>query len=240
MPERAAFRRRIGALVVVLAGAAVLAASDPAHALLREGLERARAVIVAYPMLGKLVFVLASALSAMLAFFSSAIVVPVAVYAWGEATTLVLLWGAWLLGGAASYLVGRTLGRRVAAWAISPARVDYYAARIGARAAFPTVLLFQLALPSEIPGYVLGIVGCHPATYLAALAVAELPYAVGTVYLGESFVRGDYALLVGLGAAGIAAIATAFHQLHRRLGGDAAAAAQPAEPQGVTPPPGGV
>ena len=69
--------------------------------------------------LGKLVFVLVSALSAMLAFFSSAVVVPVAVYAWGNATTLALLWGAWLLGGIGSYVVGRTLGRRVAAWAIS-------------------------------------------------------------------------------------------------------------------------
>ncbi|HXV91643.1 MAG TPA: VTT domain-containing protein [Gemmatimonadales bacterium] len=219
MPERAAFRRRVGGLVVLLAAAALLAASDPAHAVVRQGFEQARLVIVAHPTLGKVVFVLASVLSAMLAFFSSAVIVPVAVYAWGEATTLALLWGAWWIGGAASYLVGRTLGRRVAAWAISPARVDYYAARITARAGFPTILLFQLALPSEIPGYVLGMVRCRIGTYLAALALAELPFALGAVYLGESFVRGDYALLVGLGVAGIACSATAFHHLHRRIGG---------------------
>jgi uncharacterized membrane protein YdjX (TVP38/TMEM64 family) len=218
MPERAAFRKRVVVLLVLLAAAALLAATDAAHAVIRELFERARVVIVAHPVLGKVVFVLASALSAMLAFFSSAIVVPVAVYAWGEATTLVLLWGAWLIGGAASYVVGRTLGRRVAAWAISPARVDYWTARITHRAGFPTVLLFQLALPSEIPGYVLGIVRCRAGVYLLALALAELPYAVGTVYLGESFVRGDYALLIGLGILGIALIATAFHHLHRRLG----------------------
>ena len=218
MPERAAFRRRIGVLVVLLAGVAALAASDPAHAVVREGFERVRLVIVAHPLLGKVVFVLASVLSAMLAFFSSAVIVPVAVYAWGETTTLLLLWSAWLIGGAASYLVGRTLGRRVAAWAISPARVDYYAARITARAGFPTILLFQLALPAEIPGYVLGVVRCRVGIYLAALALAELPFAVGAVYLGESFVRGDYTLLVGLGIAGIAFSATAFHQLHRRIG----------------------
>ena len=166
MPERAAFRRRVGVLVALLSAAALLAASDPAHAVVREGFEHARLAIVAHPTLGKVVFVLVSVLSAMLAFFSSAVIVPVAVYAWGEATTLVLLWGAWLIGGAASYLVGRTLGRRVVAWAISPARVDYYAVHISS--------------------------------------------------LGESFVRGDYALLVGLGIAGIAFSATAFHQLHRR------------------------
>jgi len=218
MPERAEFRRRVGVLVALLAAAALLAASDPAHAVVREGVERARLAIVAHPTLGKTVFVLVSALSAMLAFFSSAVIVPVAVYAWGEATTLALLWGAWLIGGAASYLVGRTLGRRVAAWAISPARLDFYAARITARVGFPTILLFQLALPSEIPGYVLGMVRCRVGTYLAALALAELPFAVGAVYLGESFVRGDYALLVGLGIAGIACSAMAFHELHRRIG----------------------
>jgi uncharacterized membrane protein YdjX (TVP38/TMEM64 family) len=220
MPERAAFRRRVAVLVVLLAAAALLAASDPAHAMVRAAFEQARVVIVAHPTLGKVVFVVVSVLSAMLAFFSSAVIVPVAVYAWGEATTLALLWSAWLIGGAASYLVGRTLGRRVAAWTISPARLDYYATRITARAGFPTILLFQLALPSEIPGYVLGMVRCRVGIYLAALALAELPFAVGAVYLGESFVRGDYALLVGLGIAGIAFSATAFRQLHRRIGAE--------------------
>lgn len=220
MPERAAFRRRIGVLVALLAVAALLAASDPAHALTREGFEQARRIIVLHPTLGKVVFLLVSVLSAMLAFFSSAVIVPVAVYAWGEATTLALLWSAWLIGGAASYLVGRTLGRRVAAWAVSPERLDYYAARISARAGFPTILLFQLALPSEIPGYVLGTVRCRVGIYLTALALAELPFAIGAVYLGESFVRGDYALLIGLGIAGIAFSATAFHQLHRRIGAE--------------------
>jgi len=133
-----------------------------------------------------------------------------------------LLWSAWLMGGIASYIVGRTLGRRVAAWAISPARLSYYAARITARMGFATILLFQLALPSEIPGYVLGTVRCRLRVYLAALAVAELPFAIGAVYLGESFNRGDYLLLVGLGAAGIAFSALAFHHLHRRIGGGAA------------------
>ena len=219
MLERAAFRRRITLLAALLGAVTLVGASDAAHAMLNRGLEDARLVIVAHPLEGKVVFVAASALSAMLAFFSSAVIVPVAVYAWGEATTLALLWGAWLVGGAASYGVGRTLGRRVAAWAISAARLDYYATRISAGARFSTILLFQLALPSEIPGYVLGMVRCRPGTYLAALALAELPFALGAVYLGDSFLRRDYALFIGLGIAGIAFSATAFHHLHRRIGG---------------------
>jgi len=219
MPERVAYRRRIWILALLLAAATGLAASDATHAVLREGFEQARAIILAHATLGKLVFVLVSALSAMLAFFSSAVVVPVAVYAWGNATTLALLWGAWLLGGIGSYVVGRTLGRRVAAWAISPARLAYYAERIGDRAGFPMIVLFQLALPSEIPGYVLGTVRCRFGVYLAALALAELPFAIGAVYLGQSFVRGDYLLLVALGAAGIVLSAVAFRHLHRRISG---------------------
>ena len=217
MLERAAFRKRLAWLIALLVVAAVLAATDPAHAIVRDVFERVRLVIIAHPTVGKLAFVLASALSAMLAFFSSAVLVPVAVYAWGESTTLGLLWGAWLAGGAASYLVGRTLGRRVAAWAISPGRLDYYAQRLTARTGFPTVLLFQLAVPSEIPGYVLGTLRCPVRVYLPALAIAELPFALGAVYLGESFVRGDYALLLMLGVAGIALSWTAFHRLHRRI-----------------------
>jgi len=218
MPERAAYQHRVWVLALLLAAAAGLAASDAVRTVLRDGLEQARVIILAHPSLGKIVFVLVSVLSAMLAFFSSAVIVPVAVYAWGKLTTLVLLWGAWFLGGLASYLIGRTLGHRVAAWAISPARLSYYAARISDRAEFRMILLFQLALPSEIPGYVLGVVRCRPGVYAVALALAELPFAIGAVYLGQSFVRGDYLLLVGLGIAGIALSTLAVRHLHRRIG----------------------
>ena len=43
---------------------------------------------------------------------------------------------------------------------------------ISAKATFPLVLLFQLAVPSEIPGYVLGALRYHFGKYLAARAIA--------------------------------------------------------------------
>lgn len=220
MREQAAFRRRVWVLAVVLGVAALLAASEPAHTLVREAFERVRGVIVDYPTAGKVLFVAASALSAMLAFFSSAVVVPVAVYVWGEATTLALLWSGWLVGGCASYLVGRTAGRRLAAWAVSPARLSYYTERITRRAGFFTILLFQLAVPSEIPGYVLGTLRFRFRVYVGALALAELPFAVGAVYLGESFVRGDYVLFAGIGGVGLALVIVAFRHLQRRIARD--------------------
>ena len=52
--------------------------------------------------------------SAMLAFLSSAIIVPIGVYAWGSVNCFLLLWIGWLLGGVLTYAIGYTLGRPVA------------------------------------------------------------------------------------------------------------------------------
>lgn len=69
---------------------------------------------------------------------------------------------------------------------------------------FGHVLLFQLAVPSEIPGYVLGLAGCRFRTYVAAMVLGELPFAIGAVYLGESFLQRNYILLLATGIGGAA------------------------------------
>jgi uncharacterized membrane protein YdjX (TVP38/TMEM64 family) len=209
--------RHVLMLAFVVALAVALMTFEPLHALTQRILDWATAIITTYPVTGRVVFFVASAISAMAAFFSSAVVIPVAVYAWGRLTTLVLLWMAWLAGGCCSYAIGRTIGRNVASWVASPERVNEYSERITAKAGFLTVLLFQLALPSEIPGYVLGAARYPFGRYLAALSLAELPFAIGAVYLGESFVKRDYALLLAVGITGIALSALAFRTLHRRL-----------------------
>ena len=79
------------------------------------------------------------------------------------------------------------------------------------------VLLFQLVLPSEIPGYVLGSAAYPFWKYLAALALAELPYAVATVYAGSSFIERRTYLLIGVGAAAAALSGWAVFALHRRM-----------------------
>ncbi len=211
-------RRRVITLAVLIALAVALAASDAVHERLEDVLARVAVIIDAHPRMGLALFVVVSALSAMLAFFSSAIFVPVAVYAWGDVTTAILLWLSWLAGGSCSYLIGRTFGRRMLSWFVAPERIDYYAARIASRERFVTVLLFQIALPSEIPGYVLGTVRYRFPLYLAALAIAELPFALGAVYLGDSFVHQKLMMLIAIGLAGLAFSVFAFHHLHRRIG----------------------
>ena len=71
-------------------------------------------------------------------------------------------------------------------------------------------------MPSEIPGYVLGILRYKFPLYLTALAITELPYALAAVYLGESFLKGQSLIFILLGLGMILASAFVF-QLYRRL-----------------------
>jgi uncharacterized membrane protein YdjX (TVP38/TMEM64 family) len=146
-------------------------------------------------------FVLIAMLSAMLAFFSSAVFVPVAVYTWGVGVTLILLWAGWLLGGVVSFCIGRFLGRRVAAILIGEEKIAGWQSQLTQRSRFVHILLFQAVVPSEIPGYVLGILRYRFSLYLAALAITELPYVLGVIYLGESFLRGEGTIIIVLGIA---------------------------------------
>jgi uncharacterized membrane protein YdjX (TVP38/TMEM64 family) len=121
------------------------------------------------------------------------------VYTWGKLTCLVLLWLGWLLGGIASFCVGRFLGLRFAALLIGDDRIADWQSQVSERTRFIHILAFQAIVPSEIPGYVLGILRYRFSFYLAALAITELPYVVAVVFLGESFVKGDSTLIIVLG-----------------------------------------
>ncbi|MGZ4778999.1 MAG: TVP38/TMEM64 family protein, partial [Thermoanaerobaculia bacterium] len=147
----------------------------------------------------------------------TAIVVPAAVYAWGDRTTFLLLWMAWLAGGCCSYVIGRSVGRGLMTWMIDKERVDYFSKRISSNADFFTILLFQLALPSEIPGYVLGAVRYPFRTYFFVLALAELPFALGAVYLGDSFAHGQYVTFIAVAAVGLMFTAFAVRRFQRHL-----------------------
>jgi uncharacterized membrane protein YdjX (TVP38/TMEM64 family) len=101
---------------------------------------------------------------------------------------------------------------------VAPGRsFDQYERQFHHRVSFGFVLLFQLALPSEIPGLVLGLARYPLRRYLAALAIAELPYAVGTMLLGASFVSRRIGLLLSLGAAAAIAATALGRALRRRL-----------------------
>jgi uncharacterized membrane protein YdjX (TVP38/TMEM64 family) len=205
------------ALFSVCAMLALLLSVDSLFAFVQQLLDAAKPVITAHPLAGSLLFVLLSALSAMFAFFSSAVLVPVAVYSWGRAAAIALLWLGWLLGGVCAYGLGRFLGRPLVRSLARKGVVDFYLERLPAQVDLPIAVLIQVALPSEIPGYLFGTLRVRFATYLVALALVELPFAVGTVLLGESFVRREGAWLLGLAVIGIGTSMYAVYLLHRRM-----------------------
>jgi uncharacterized membrane protein YdjX (TVP38/TMEM64 family) len=100
----------------------------------------------------------------------------------------------------------------VVGWFVKPQRLDEYEHRARQLASFRHLLLFQLSVPSEIPGYVLGLAGVRFRTFLPAMALGELPFAVGAVFLGESFLQRNYLLLFAIGITGVAFSWFVFHR----------------------------
>ena len=202
MTERERLQRHFLIIGVLIFVAGLFLASDMLRDQTDMLIVRTEELIGEAPFLGMVLFVLLSMLSAMLAFFSSALLAPVAVNAWGKAGCLALLWLGWLLGGMASFCIGRFFGRTVVVRLIGEDKVAGWEHHLSRHARFGHVLLFQATLPSEIPGYVLGMLRYPFPLYLAALALTELPYAVAVVYLGESFLEGKAVvfLLVGVAA----------------------------------------
>ena len=70
-------------------------------------------------------------------------------------------------------------------------------------------------MPSDVAGYVFGLVRCRFPVFLVALAVAEVPYAVGAVYLGVSFLEGKVLSLMLVGFGGLLLSWWALRSLHR-------------------------
>lgn len=211
-------RKRLIVVGAALVAIILLASSDALHLLIEEMLEFSEQWIGRHPRSGMIVFVLFSMFSAMAAFVSSSVLVPIAIHAWGETTTVVLLLSGWLLGGSTAYVLGRYPGRQVLRWFVSLERLQRYEGMISRRAPFPVVLLFQLALPSEVPGYVLGTLRYRFHVYLAALALGELPYAIGTILLAKSFLEQNYVQLVAVATAGLLLMGGAIVLWQKRRG----------------------
>jgi len=214
--QHGAVWRRAAFLALLCIALAALAASADVHRALIEVLEASRELIVERPVTGALLFMLLTAVSAMFTFVSIAVVIPLAVYVWGNALSLLMLWVGWILGGAAAYGIARYLGRPVVLWLTDRAlgRIERY---LGPKTPFRFVLLFQLGLPSEIPGYVLGLVKYPFGKFMLALAIAELPYTVATVYLGAGFVDARSGIVLAVGLALVSLSVGAFYLLRRHM-----------------------
>jgi uncharacterized membrane protein YdjX (TVP38/TMEM64 family) len=220
--------RRVAILAAAVSLAAVLALSEEMHGQIVSALALAAPVFAREPVLGAVLFVALAALSAVLVFFSGVILVPVGIHTWGRAGCVLLLWSGWVLGGLVTYAIGRRFGRPFVRRLLSAGAVRRYEALVPEEGSLLTATLVQMALPSDVAGYFFGLLGYRARIYLGALAFAELPYALGAVFLGSAFIERQYWLLIS--AAAIAAVAFAWGRLRRGR----------TAPPGLTrPPPGG-
>ena len=96
--------RRLWAIPVLAVVVAALLLSDRVHEALLGVLATAQRLAEGHGVLAAALVVLFAALAAMLAFVSSGVIVPFAVYTWGTLPALVLLWAGWLVGGATAYV----------------------------------------------------------------------------------------------------------------------------------------
>lgn len=209
--------RRLVALGLLVCVAALFASSDALFGWLNGIVLGLEPWMLRHQIAGAVLFRALASISAFLAFFSSTILVPVAVHAWGAPYTVALLWAGWIVGGSLAYGAGRWLGRPLARTLAGPERLAYYESRLGQRAPFALILLLHLTLQSEIPGLVLGMLRYRFDRFLLALGLAQIPYAVGVVYASRFFLERQTGPLLVAAATAIAAAVWAAHALHRRL-----------------------
>jgi len=195
--------RQLPILIIGVIVAALLAYSEEIHRQVVTVIALAEPVIATSPVLGAGIFVLLAALSAMLVFFSGLLLVPIGIEAWGPLVCFLLLWSGWFLGGVITYSIGRRFGRPAVLRLLSEEKMARYENRIPQSGSFVTALFTQLVLPSDITGYFFGLLGYPARVYLGSLALAELPYALGAVYLGTAFMERQYLVLVSVGALGL-------------------------------------
>lgn len=148
--------------------------------------------------IGSIIFIAISALSVLISPFSSVPLVPSAIMAWGDFLTFGLLMIGWVIGGLFAYLIGSFSRKKIIAKFISLEKIEDYKQKISTHSQFFIVLLFRLAIPSEMASYTLGVAQYNFNKYIIATFLAELPYAFFVVYLGSVLVSGRILVFVGV------------------------------------------
>ena len=135
-------RKRLIVLALLVGGALLLMSSDALHGAVSDVVTRLEPYATTHRPAAVALFALLAAMSALLTFFSSTVIVPVAVQAWGAPVTAALLWSGWLLGGAGAYAAGRWLGRPIVRGLAGAEKLRFYQERFGRHTPFGVVLLF--------------------------------------------------------------------------------------------------
>ncbi|MBU4216308.1 VTT domain-containing protein [Candidatus Parcubacteria bacterium] len=147
---------------------------------------------------GILAFVLISILAVVFSPLSSLPLVPSAIIAWGDFWTFVFLLSGWFIGSLVGYFLGYFTREGVLEKFFSLKKIEYYKSQISQDAQFLLVLIFRLAIPSEITAYTLGIVRYDLKKFMIIAVLSELPFALLVVYSGRAVYDGNIFLFIGI------------------------------------------
>lgn len=170
----------------------------------------AEGMMQSHPITGAVVFFLFSALSAMLAFTSSVVLVPPANLVWGKLVTFLLLLAGWVAGAMAAFGIGKLATPMLFRLGYKE-KLEKYQQFASKRMKFWVVLVFCLAVPSEIPGYLFGGMKYPFWKFIAAIAIAESIYGVGIIVAGESLLEAEPGVvLIAIGVMAVIAVTAGF------------------------------
>lgn len=209
--------RRYALLAVTIAAAvALLWMSAALQAAFLDALAFSKDFITRHPVASRLAFIALAAFSAMMVLFSSVALVPVAVYAWGQAETLLLLTAGWFIGANLAYFIGRQWGRRATEAFVAPSTLDHYQHLLSVKSSVTEVAILKTALPSEVPSFALGILRYPMRRFVPVLLASELPFALWAVYLSAALIEDRRVVFLLVLLAGLALAAVVARRALRR------------------------
>ena len=184
-------KNRIIAILLVIAFALLFWSSSELQQQFGVVTEKLDVYVEANPIQGIVFFISLAALSALLSPFSSLPTLPFAIQIWGTLFTFLFLIIGWTIGSLLSYGVGRygllVLFRRL----INFQKIEKYRRDLSGNSEFALVVLFRLALPSELTGLVLGILRYDIGKYILATLISEIPFALVSVFVCDAFLMNN-------------------------------------------------
>ncbi|MCR4323097.1 MAG: VTT domain-containing protein [Candidatus Azambacteria bacterium] len=189
----------------------------PLRDVFYDAVSLADAYVAQHQARGILVFIGLATISAMLSPFSSVPLIPIAIILWGNVWTIIFLVVGWLIGHAITYAIGYYAGHPVAKRFTGFEKIEHYSKKFSAKSEFLLVLLFRLAMPAEIPGYVLGTVRYNFVKYFIATLIAEFPFAIITVYASAALIDRKPVIMVSAIVGGIIFLAVAWYFFKKQI-----------------------
>ncbi|HBH71420.1 MAG: putative membrane protein [Parcubacteria group bacterium GW2011_GWC1_42_11] len=141
-------------------------------------------------LLAIFVFILTSALAALVSPLTNIPLVPIATLIWGPIPTIIYLLFGWFIGDIIAYIIGRYLGYKAVSYFVSTEKLDDWSSMVKKRATFSTALLLRIALPAEL-GYAFGIIRYPAGIYIIITFLSELPFAIISAYASEAVLYGE-------------------------------------------------